>query len=90
MVRIDYFDKHHIMRRLLLVAFTSILLMITYKIFCTDVKMDVFKVSVYVSFSGLMGFMLKFYFDSRDIEIKGKIAEDKRENVADIKNEEIK
>ena len=61
------------MRRLLLVAFTSILLIITYKIFCNGVVMDVLKVSVYVSFSGLIGFMLKFYFDSRDIEIKDQL-----------------
>jgi len=74
----DWFDRHHIIRRLLLAAFTSVLLIITYKIFCDGVKdLDAFKVSVYISFSGLIGFMLKFYFDSRDIEIRNKIKEDK-------------
>ena len=70
----NFFDKYHIMRRLLIVAFSFCLLIITYKIFCNGVtNLDVFKVSIYVSFSGIITFMLKFYFDSRNIEIKSDI-----------------
>jgi len=58
------------MRRLLLVAFTSILLIITYKIFCNGVVMDVLKVSVYVSFSGLIGFMLNFILTVGILKLK--------------------
>ena len=84
----DWFDRHHIMRRLLLGVFTCVLLIITYKIFCDGVmNLDAFKVSVYVAFSGIITFMLKFYFDSRNIEIRGGIAEEKRENVAGIAEE---
>jgi len=66
-------DKYHIIRRLLILIYSGFLLMITYKIFCNGVIIDVFKVSVYVSFSGIITFMLKFYFDSRNIEIKDNL-----------------
>ena len=69
----NWIDKHHIIRRLLILIYSGFLLMITYKIFCNGVTIDVFKVSIYVSFSGIITFMLKFYFDSRNIEIKGDI-----------------
>ena len=85
----NWFDKYHIIRRLLIAFYSYFLLRITYNIFCTDITVDVFKVSIYVSFSGIITFMLKFYFDSRNIEIKGKLNKDKREDNAEsseIKN----
>jgi len=69
----NWFDKYHVMRRLLILFYSAFLLVITYKIFCDGVAIDVFKVSIYVSFAGIITFMLKFYFDSRNLEIKGKI-----------------
>ena len=76
----DFIDKHHIVRRLLIVIYSFFLLKITYRLLCEGIPINAFNTTVYVSFAGIITFMLKFYFDSRNIEIKGKIEEDKRNN----------
>jgi len=75
----NWFDKYHIIRRLLLAVYTFYHLKITYHLFCNGIPLDAFKVSVYVTFSGLIGYMVKFYYNSRDIEIKDNIKEKKEE-----------
>ena len=89
----DFIDQHHLMRRGLLITYSYFILNITHKLLCGEVAINAFKVTVYGIFAGILTFMLKFYFDSRNIEIKGSIAEVKRENIADIakeKREDIK
>lgn len=64
-------DKYHIIRRLLLAVFTYFFLLITYKIFFDGIILDTYKLSAYLFFGGIITFMVKFYYDSRDKE--GKI-----------------
>ena len=89
----DFIDQHHLMRRGLLITYSYIFLNITHKLLCGEVVINAFKITAYGIFTGILTLMLKFYFDSRNIEIKGTIAEVKREDVADIakeKREDIK
>jgi len=65
-----WIDKYHIVRRSLLYIYSGFYLRITYRMFCEGIPLDVFKVSAYVTFTGIITFMLKFYFNSRDKEIK--------------------
>lgn len=64
-----WLDKYHVVRRLLLIAFTYFFLKITYKLFCDGVALDAFKVSAYGIFAGMETLIIKFYHDSRDLEI---------------------
>jgi len=66
----NWVDKYHIIRRALLVIFIYFFLKITNHIFCDGVTLDAFKVSAYGIFTGMITFMIKFYYDSRNIEIK--------------------
>lgn len=66
----NWIDKYHAIRRLLLAIFAYFFLKITNHIFCDGVASDALKISVYVSFSGIITFMIKFYYDSRNIEIR--------------------
>ena len=66
----NWIDKYHIIRRLLLGVFAYYFLKITYNIFCNGLPLDAFKVTVYITFAGIITFMVKFYYDSRDKEIK--------------------
>jgi len=68
----NWIDRYHIIRRLLLAFFTYFFLKITNHIFCDGVASDALKISVYVSFAGIITFIIKFYHDSRNIEIKNK------------------
>lgn len=74
----DFLDRHHLMRRGLLIAYSYFFLNITYKLLCGEVVVNAFKITAYGMFGTIFTIMVKFYFDSRDIEIKGKIAEEKR------------
>jgi hypothetical protein len=66
----NWVDKYHVIRRLLLAIFTYFFLRITFHIFCDGVVLDAFKVSAYGIFTGVETFLIKFYYDSRNIEIK--------------------
>ena len=66
----NWIDKYHIIRRLLLAVFSYFFLKITNHIFCDGMSSDALKISVYVSFAGIITFMAKFYYDSRNIETK--------------------
>ena len=69
----NWIDKYHIIRRVLLFVFTYFFLKITYKLFFDSVFLDSFKVSAYGIFSGIITFMIKFYYDSRNIEVKNNL-----------------
>ena len=72
-------DKFHLIRRLLLAVFTYFFLNITNHIFFGGITLDTYKLSAYIFFGGIITFMVKFYYDSRDIEIKdNKEKEDKK------------
>ena len=64
----NWVDKYHIIRRLLLFIFTSLFLYITYRIFFDGITLDTYKTGVYYFFGGIVLFMIKFYHDSRDRE----------------------
>lgn len=61
-------DKYHIVRRLLLIVFTSFFLFITYRIFFDGIVLDAFKLSAYIFFGGIVTFMVKWYHNTRDKE----------------------
>lgn len=69
----NWIDKYHIIRRALLIVFVYFFLKITDHIFCNGVTLDAFKVSAYGIFTGIITFMIKFYYDSRNIEIKDNL-----------------
>ena len=69
----NWIDKYHVIRRILLAVFIYFFLKITNHIFYNGVILDAFKVSVYIAFSGIITFMIKFYYDSRNIEIKNNL-----------------
>lgn len=77
----SFFDKYHIIRRLLLGVYSYFYLKITYHLFCGGGTLDVFKISAYVTFSGLIGYMVKFYYNSRDVEIKDQLKSKEKEGV---------
>jgi len=77
----NWIDKHHIIRRLLLGIYSYFYLKITYHLFCNGVALDAFKVSAYVTFSGLIGYMVKFYYNSRDIGIKDQLKTKEKKGV---------
>ena len=64
----NWIDKYHIIRRLLLIIFTSLFLYITYRIFLDGIVLDTFKLGAYYFFGGIVLFIVKFYHDSRDKE----------------------
>ena len=66
----NWLDKYHVIRRLLLIVFTYYFLNITYHLFYNGATLDAFKVSAYGIFAGIETLMIKFYHDSRDKEIK--------------------
>lgn len=76
----NWIDKYHIIRRVLLFVFTYFFLKVTYKIFYNGITLDAFKVSIYITFSGIITFMIKFYYDSRNIEIKNNLKIEKKDN----------
>ena len=78
----NWVDIYHIIRRLLLAIFTYFFLKITNHVFCDEMASDALKIGVYVSFAGIITFMIKFYYDSRNIEI--------RNNSKDVTRVEIK
>jgi len=80
----NWVDKYHLIRRILLAVFTYFFLNITSHIFFGSITLDTFKLSAYIFFGGIITFMIKFYHDSRDIEIKNK-KEDSKLN-GDIKD----
>ena len=68
----NWIDRFHLIRRLLLGIFTYFFLLITYRLFCDGVALDAFKVSAYGIFAGIETLLIKFYLDSRNIEINNK------------------
>jgi len=68
----NWIDRFHLIRRLLLGIFTYFFLLITYRLFCDGVVLDAFKVSAYGIFAGIETLLIKFYLDSRNIEINNK------------------
>lgn len=68
----NWLDKYHVIRRSLLIVFTYFFLTITYRLFCDGVALDAFRVSAYGIFAGIETLLIKFYLDSRNIEINNK------------------
>ncbi len=68
----NFINKHHIIRRSLLIVFTYFFLKITYNIFLGEITLNIFMVSIYGIFTGIEILFIKFYFDSRNIEDKTK------------------
>jgi len=66
----NWIDRFHLIRRLLLGIFTYFFLLITYRLFCDGVALDAFKVSAYGIFAGLETLFIRFYLNSRDLEDK--------------------
>ena len=66
----NWVNRYHLIRRLLLGIFTYFYLKITYHIFFVGTSSDNLKISAYLSFAGIITFMIKFYYDSRNIEMK--------------------
>ena len=81
----NWIDKYHIIRRLLLAVFAYLFLKITNHIFCDGVASDALKISVFVSFAGIITFMINFYYDSRNIEIKNNSKDVTRVEIKDDK-----
>ena len=65
----NFIDKYHVIRRLLVFAITAIFLKVTLDIFDGTV-LDTFRVTAYGIFCGLETLIIKFYLDSRDKEKK--------------------
>jgi len=65
----NWIDKFHIIRRILVFAITFIFLKITINIF-SSITLDTFKVTAYGLFCGMETLIIKFYLNSRDKEIK--------------------
>jgi len=63
-------DKFHLIRRGLLIVFTYFFLRVTNHILFDSTASDTIKISVYISFAGIITFMIKWYHDTRDKEIK--------------------
>ena len=63
----NWIDKYHVIRRLLVFAITFIFLKITVNIFSSHI-LDTFKVAAYGLFCGLETLIIKFYLNSRDKE----------------------
>jgi hypothetical protein len=74
----NWIDKYHVIRRSLLIIFTYFFLKITNHIFFDGIASDALKISVYISFAGIITFMIKFYHDSRNIEIKNNKVNDNK------------
>lgn len=68
----NWIDRFHVIRRGLLIVFIYFFLNITNHIFFGEIILDAFKLSAYIFFGGIITFMIKFYHDSRNIEIKNK------------------
>ena len=68
--KMNWIDKYHIIRRLLLIIFTSLFLYITYRIFFDGITLDTFKLGAYYFYGGIILFMIKFYHNTRDKETK--------------------
>ena len=66
----NWIDKYHVIRRVLLAIFIYVFLNITNKIFFDGIILDTHKTGAYYFFGGIIIFMIKFYYDSRDKEIK--------------------
>jgi len=67
----NWVDRWHLIRRLLLAVFAYVYLNITNHIFFDGTASDTLKISAYVSFTGIITFMVKWYHDTRNSEIKG-------------------
>ena len=67
----NFIDRYHIIRRVLLAVFAYFFLKITYNIFFNGITLDNYKLGAYIFFGGIITFMVKYYYDSRDKE--GKI-----------------
>ena len=68
----NWVDKYHLIRRILLAVFTYFFLNITSHIFFGSITLDTFKLSAYIFFGGIETFIVKFYHDSRDKEGESK------------------
>ena len=66
----NWIDKFHVIRRILLALFVYVFINITNKIFFDGITLDTFKTGAYYFFGGIVLFMVKFYYDSRGKEIK--------------------
>ena len=64
----NWVDKFHVIRRILLAVFSYVYLNITNHIFFDGTASDTLKISAYVSFTGIITFMVKWYHDTRDKE----------------------
>ena len=69
----NWIDKFHLIRRLLLGIFTYFFLLITYRLFCDGVALDAFKVSAYGIFTSVEILFIKYYLNSRTDEDINKI-----------------
>ena len=65
-----FLDKYHVVRRLLIGVFTYEYLNIAHHIFFINTSSEALKISVFVSLTGIFTFIVKFYCNSRDKEIK--------------------
>jgi hypothetical protein len=64
----SFINRHHIIRRALLIAFTYFFFRVTYAIFCQGAALDAYKVSAYGIFAGMETLLIRFYLNSRDKE----------------------
>ena len=63
----NWVDKYHVIRRILVFAITAVFLKVTLNIFDGTV-LDTFRVTAYGIFCGLETLIIKFYLDSRNKE----------------------
>ena len=64
----NWINESHIIRRGLLIIFTSLFIYITYRIFFDGIILDTFKLGAYYFFGGIILFMIKWYHNTRDDE----------------------
>jgi len=67
---VNFIDKYHIIRRILLGVFTYVFLNISNHIFFDGIKLDNYKSGAYLFLGSIFTLIVKFYFNSRDKEIK--------------------
>ena len=65
----NFIDRFHIVRRILVFAITAIFCKVTLNIF-DGITLDTFKVTAYGLFCGLETLIIKFYLNSRSEEDK--------------------
>ena len=67
----NFIDKWHVIRRILVFAITGVFIKVTLGIF-DGVVLDAYRVTAYGIFCGLETLIIRFYLDSRDKEDKLK------------------